>query len=82
MDNHQVDYRTVATDGFLINLQAVLFRLAEPFMDARYSKLDRIDPDFLGRSPRLSIPDETRISATSEEVREYEIELRAPNHGQ
>ena len=35
----QVDPETVASDGFMINLQTVLLRFAEPFMDSKYSKV-------------------------------------------
>lgn len=35
----QVEPETVATDSFMVNLQAVLFRLCEPFMDANYTKV-------------------------------------------
>lgn len=35
----QVDPETVASDGYMINLQATLLRFAEPFMDAKYSKV-------------------------------------------
>jgi hypothetical protein len=35
----QVDPRTVAGDGFMINLQAVLLLLAQPIIDATYSKV-------------------------------------------
>jgi ubiquitin conjugation factor E4 B len=61
----------------MINLQAVLLRLAEPFMDAQFTKLDRIDGDFLGRSQRMDLSDETRVNATSEEVTNYSETLRS-----
>ncbi|KAJ7212066.1 ubiquitin conjugation factor E4, partial [Mycena pura] len=64
----QVEPETVATDSFMVNLQSVLLRFAEPFMDATYSKMDRIDPLFYIRSPRIDLKDETRIKATSEEA--------------
>jgi ubiquitin conjugation factor E4 B len=35
----QVEPETVATDSFLVNLQSVLLRFAEPFMDANYTKV-------------------------------------------
>jgi ubiquitin conjugation factor E4 B len=34
----QVEPESVATDSFMVNLQSVMLRFAEPFMDARYSK--------------------------------------------
>ena len=36
----QVDPDTVASDSFMINVQAVLLRFAEPFMDSKYSKVN------------------------------------------
>ena len=59
----QVDPKTVSTDGFMINLTTSLDRLCEPFMDATFSKVDRIDVDYLRRSPRVSIKDETKLNA-------------------
>lgn len=38
----QVDPDTVASDSFMLNLQSVLFRFCEPFMDANYSKVREI----------------------------------------
>ena len=35
----QVDYATVSSDSFMVNLQSVLLRFAEPFMDASYTKV-------------------------------------------
>lgn len=34
----QVDPNTVASDSFMVNMQSVLLRFAEPFMDANYTK--------------------------------------------
>jgi ubiquitin conjugation factor E4 B len=36
-----VEPDTVASDSFMVNLQAVLLRFAEPFMDANYTKVHR-----------------------------------------
>ena len=35
----KVDPTTVATDSFMLNMQAVLLRFAEPFMDANHTKV-------------------------------------------
>ena len=35
----QVGEETIATDSFMVNLQSVLNRFAEPFMDANYAKV-------------------------------------------
>lgn len=59
----QVDYRYVSSDGFMVNVTACLDRLCEPFMDASFAKIDRIDIDYLRRSPRVNIADETKINA-------------------
>ncbi|KAF4617286.1 hypothetical protein D9613_006110 [Agrocybe pediades] len=75
----QVDPATVSSDSFMLNMQSVLFRFAEPFMDAKYSKMDRIDPLFFARSPRIDLTEETRIKATSEEAHKWEEENRNPS---
>ncbi|KAG6812561.1 hypothetical protein H0H92_002213 [Tricholoma furcatifolium] len=67
-----VDPETVSSDCFMTNLQTVLLRFAEPFMDAAYSKMDRIDPLFYARSSRIDLKEETRIKATSDEASEWE----------
>ncbi|RUP52168.1 hypothetical protein BC936DRAFT_138761 [Jimgerdemannia flammicorona] len=66
----QVDRQTVATDGFMGNLAAVLLNFCNPFMDA--SKIDRIDPDYL-RTPqsRIDVSKDTKINATQEESDAY-----------
>jgi ubiquitin conjugation factor E4 B len=35
----QVDPATVASDSFMLNIQTVLYRFAEPFMDPNYTKV-------------------------------------------
>ncbi|KAF9241107.1 ubiquitin elongating factor core-domain-containing protein [Melanogaster broomeanus] len=74
----QVDPETVASDSFMVNLQSVLLRFAEPFMDARYSKMDRIDPLYFAVSNRIDLKEETRIKATSEEASQW-TEENKPN---
>ncbi|KAF7365174.1 U-box domain-containing protein [Mycena venus] len=79
-----VEPETVATDSFMVNIQSILFRLAEPFMDANYAKMDRIDPLFYAHSNRIDLRDETRINATSEEAAKWAEEQQdasapAPN---
>ncbi|KAF7365176.1 U-box domain-containing protein [Mycena venus] len=75
----QVEPETVATDSFMVNLQSVLLRFAEPFMDANYTKMDRIDPLFYARSNRIDLKDETRIKATSEEAAKWAEEQQDPS---
>ena len=59
----QVDKTKVSTDGYMINLTVCLDQLCEPFMDATFSKVDRIDVDYLRRNPRVNIKDETKLNA-------------------
>ncbi|KAJ3503365.1 hypothetical protein NLJ89_g8468 [Agrocybe chaxingu] len=75
----QVDPSTVASDSFMLNLQSVLLRFAEPFIDSNYTKMDRIDPLFYAQSSRIDLKEETRIKATSEEAQEWEEKNKNPN---
>ncbi|KAI0061420.1 hypothetical protein BV25DRAFT_1805616 [Artomyces pyxidatus] len=67
----QVNPDTVSSDSFMTNLHAVLLRFAEPFMDAQFTKIDRIDKHYFAHSDRIYASDETRINATSEEAAEW-----------
>ncbi|KZT09134.1 uncharacterized protein LAESUDRAFT_801836 [Laetiporus sulphureus 93-53] len=67
----QVQPETVASDSFMVNAQAILFRFCEPFMDANYTKVDRIDAAYYAHSSRISLKEETRINATSEEAEQW-----------
>ena len=59
----QVDQKLVSSDGFMINITVCLDQLCEPFMDATFSKIDRIDVDYLRRKPRVDIKEETKLNA-------------------
>ncbi|KAJ5711554.1 hypothetical protein N7488_005710 [Penicillium malachiteum] len=59
----QVDPEHVASDGFMFNLTTCLDQLCEPFMDASFTKIDRIDADYLHRDSRVDMRDETKINA-------------------
>lgn len=67
----RVDFKTVSSDGFMVNVTNVLDQLCEPFMDARFSKIDRIHIDYLRRSPRVDISDETKINADQKTADEF-----------
>lgn len=67
----QVDRKTVSSDGFMINVNSCLDALAEPFMDATFSKIDRADIEYLRRRPRIDITDETKINATEDESNKF-----------
>lgn len=77
----QVDPATVASDGFMLNITAVLNKLSEPFMDASFSKLDKIDINYFRRNPRLDIGDETKINADEDTASEfYSKKIEGPNN--
>lgn len=57
------DPRLVSTDGFMVNVTVCLDMLSEPFMDASFSKINRIEPEYFRRNPRVRISDETKINA-------------------
>ena len=67
----RVDYKTVSSDGFMVNVTTVLDQLCEPFMDARFGKIDRIDVKYLRRNPRVDISDETKINADQKAADEF-----------
>ena len=73
----QVDQKEVSSDGFMINITTCLDQLCEPFMDATFSKVDRIDVEYLRRSPRIEIKDETKLNAdqkTSDDFYSHPVE--------
>lgn len=59
----QVKENEVASDGFMVNLTAVLDSLCEPFMDSTFSKINKVDIDYLRRVPRVNMSDETKLNA-------------------
>ncbi|CAK5270237.1 unnamed protein product [Mycena citricolor] len=75
----QVEPDTVSSDSFMVNIQSVLLRFAEPFIDSTYSKMDRIDPFYYARSDRIDLKEETRIKATSEEANAWAEEHKDPS---
>ncbi|GAA5886450.1 hypothetical protein JCM16303_001413 [Sporobolomyces ruberrimus] len=68
----RVDPRTVSTEGFIVNLHTVLLGLCEPFLDAGFTKIDKIDPLYYKHaSKRIDVKEETKISATQQESDAY-----------
>ncbi|OAA55820.1 ubiquitin fusion degradation protein [Niveomyces insectorum RCEF 264] len=67
----QVNAKEVASDGFMMNLTAVLDRICEPFMEATFARMERIDVDYLRRHPRVDIHDETKLDADQAEADAY-----------
>ncbi|OAQ79758.1 ubiquitin conjugation factor E4 [Purpureocillium lilacinum] len=67
----QVDPREVASDGFMLNVTAVMDRFCEPFMDNDFSKVDKIDVKYFKRQPRIDIKDETKLNADQATADKY-----------
>ncbi|KAI9717694.1 MAG: hypothetical protein M1828_007097 [Chrysothrix sp. TS-e1954] len=57
------DDRYISSDGFMVNITVCLDMLCEPFMDATFSKINRIESEYFRRTPRVQISDETKINA-------------------
>ncbi|KAF2262301.1 ubiquitin fusion degradation protein-like protein UfdB [Lojkania enalia] len=77
----QVDPKKVSSDGFMVNITIILDRLCDPFMDATFSKIDRIDIDYLRRHPRVKIEDETKINADQQASDEfYDLKVEGTNN--
>ncbi|EJD50679.1 hypothetical protein AURDEDRAFT_112253 [Auricularia subglabra TFB-10046 SS5] len=74
-----VHHTLVATDSFFLNIYSVLLRFSEPFMDSKYSKLDRIDPEYLAHSTRVNVSEETKLNATSDQTAEWKKSLTPPS---
>jgi len=71
----QVDPKTVASDGFMMNITVILDGLCEPFMDATFSKVSRIEIDYLRRNPRVDIKDETKLNADQNTADEFYAQM-------
>ena len=63
----RVDPKTVSSDGFMVNVTICLDGLCEPFMDSTFSKVSKIDLDYLRRKPRVDISEETKLNADQKE---------------
>ena len=66
-----VDENTVSSDGFMINVTAILDRFSEPIVDATFSRIEKIDVNYLRKSPRVEISDETKINADQKTSDEF-----------
>lgn len=54
-----------------MNVTVVLDGLCEPFMDSTFSKVSKIDVDYLRRNPRVDIKEETKLNADQNASDEY-----------
>ncbi|ORX94013.1 hypothetical protein K493DRAFT_315713 [Basidiobolus meristosporus CBS 931.73] len=67
----QVDRKTVSSDGYMTNLTTTLLKFCDPFLDAKSSKIDRVDPDYFRKSDLIDIAETTKINATQDESDSY-----------
>ncbi|KAI9019583.1 ubiquitin elongating factor core-domain-containing protein [Phycomyces nitens] len=67
----QVDPQTVATDGFMHNVAAIMLTFCDPFLDVGASKVDKIDTAYFRTSRRIDIKEDTKINATEEQSDAY-----------
>ena len=57
------DDRYISSDGFMVIVTVCLDMLCEPFMDATFSKINRVESEYFRRAPRVQIADETKVNA-------------------
>lgn len=67
------DPTKLAGDGIMFNISVILMKLSAPFLEyPTYSKLDKIDVNYLGNPQSLvDLKDESRINSTMKEAEEY-----------
>jgi ubiquitin conjugation factor E4 B len=68
---HIADPNLVSSDGFMMNNYIVLLKFCEPFLDASFSKLHLIDPEYFSKSKRINVEKSTKLNAVSEEEKDY-----------
>ncbi|CDO55114.1 similar to Saccharomyces cerevisiae YDL190C UFD2 Ubiquitin chain assembly factor (E4) that cooperates with a ubiquitin-activating enzyme (E1) [Geotrichum candidum] len=60
-----VEPNTTSSDGFLLNILAVLLKFCEPFTDLFGSKIDKISFNYFKTSPSFDISEETKVFGDS-----------------
>mmetsp|Transcript_9577 Transcript_9577/g.28938 ORF Transcript_9577/g.28938 Transcript_9577/m.28938 type:complete len:1092 (+) Transcript_9577:200-3475(+) len=59
------DPKTVSSDGFMLNVDAVLLKVCEPFLDPKSAKLKGIDPTYVLSSHRVADLEDTKLGMPS-----------------
>jgi len=67
----RVRSREVASDAFMVNVYELVLRFAEPFVEPRCAKMDRIDPRYMQLQRRIDTATLTRINATESEAAQW-----------
>lgn len=57
----QIQPNTTSSDGFMLNISAVLIKFCEPFADVYGSKIDKISTNYFRTTPLYDISEETKI---------------------
>lgn len=66
------DYSKLASHGLMFNISAILVRLSLPFLQAPlYSKINKIDLDYFGKSKLLDVAEESRVNASPKDADTY-----------
>ncbi|WBW74100.1 ubiquitin-protein ligase E4 Ufd2 [Schizosaccharomyces osmophilus] len=66
-----VDQFNITSDACMLNLAYVLNRLSEPFLDIKFSKIDRVQSEYLRRRPRIDFKEETKLNADQKSSEEF-----------
>eukprot|EP00698_Gefionella_okellyi_P019961 TRINITY_DN6206_c0_g1_i1.p1 TRINITY_DN6206_c0_g1~~TRINITY_DN6206_c0_g1_i1.p1 ORF type:complete len:1181 (-),score=261.12 TRINITY_DN6206_c0_g1_i1:1145-4687(-) len=70
------DPSIISTDGFFLNLAAILLRLCEPIMENKSDKVKLVDGTFVGGGGRLDFDGETRLAASEPQAAQYRTHCR------
>ncbi|CCE78652.1 Piso0_000678 [Millerozyma farinosa CBS 7064] len=66
------DFSKLPSDGISFNISYILIRLSLPFLDyPTFSKIDKIDPMYFGKSNLIDISEETRVNSSIQASNEY-----------
>lgn len=66
------DFTKLPSDGLMFNISFILVRLSLPFLDfPTFSKIDKIDMNYVKNSEVLDFSEETRVNASIQEAKEY-----------
>ena len=62
------DYNSTATDGFMLNINAVLLLLSAPFFDTP----NKINTTFIANYTRINIANDAKMNANAQEFKEFQ----------
>lgn len=76
------DLSKLPSDGIMFNISLILIKLSLPFLEyPTFSKLNKIDGDYFGRSSLIDISEESRVNSSIPEANDYcnGIDNSSPN---